>query len=63
VLAAFRSQRPDLPALFMSGYASSEMAARIPDDTRSAFLQKPFTIESLRRKVDSLLASAVNNGR
>ena len=63
VLAAFRSQRPDLPALFMSGYASSEMASRVPDDIRSAFLQKPFTIESLRRKVDSLLASAVNGAR
>ncbi len=61
VLAELRSRNRDLPVLFISGYASSEMAGDVPDDGRTAFLQKPFSIDVLRRTVDSML-SATGDG-
>jgi two-component system, cell cycle sensor histidine kinase and response regulator CckA len=47
--------RPDLRVLYMSGYAESSVIG--PGDLRRGmhFLSKPFTVETLRRKVRELL--------
>jgi CheY-like chemotaxis protein len=63
VLTALRRKNRNLPALFISGYAASEMAPGLPDEGRSAFLQKPFSIEVLRQTVESLLSAAANGAK
>jgi PAS domain S-box-containing protein len=45
--AELRRLRPDLPIVLCSGYAEEETAAPFEHDGRFAFLQKPFTLESL----------------
>jgi signal transduction histidine kinase/ActR/RegA family two-component response regulator len=47
--------RPELRALFVSGYADHALVHRGLRTARSAFLQKPFTPERLARKVRELL--------
>jgi len=46
---------PDLNVLFMSGYLCPSMANSTPDKKCEAFIQKPFTFNSLLRKIRSLL--------
>jgi CheY-like chemotaxis protein len=61
VLAArLCAQRPDLRALFVSGYSRGHAVPR--DDAKSGvgFLGKPFTAEALLAKVDEILAAPVN---
>jgi two-component system, cell cycle sensor histidine kinase and response regulator CckA len=45
--ARLRESRPDLPILFMSGYADDDATRRGFSDLRIAFLSKPFTTELL----------------
>jgi two-component system, cell cycle sensor histidine kinase and response regulator CckA len=45
--ARLRESRPDLPILFMSGYADDDATRRCFSDLRIAFLSKPFTTELL----------------
>ncbi len=52
------SIRPDIKALFMSGYTDDTIVHRGILDEGVAFLQKPFTFESLTRKVRELLDSS-----
>jgi CheY-like chemotaxis protein len=48
--------RPDLPALFISGYADDTRAAmRIPEGRK--LLEKPLSAEALLREVEALLAA------
>ena len=52
------AMRPDLKAVFVSGYAPQEAAGEgrggaLPEGTE--FLQKPFSIENLARKVNRVL--------
>jgi two-component system cell cycle sensor histidine kinase/response regulator CckA len=51
--AALRARRPDLPAIFMSGYADDQVS--LPREAGDTFLQKPFGPESLARKVRETL--------
>lgn len=47
LVAAIRRQAPDLPVVLMSGYAEQDIAGS-NGDCPDAFLQKPFTVASLR---------------
>ncbi|PTY07387.1 hypothetical protein DB347_08795 [Opitutaceae bacterium EW11] len=55
-LKALRALRPDLKAVLMSGYDQSEATQRFDGLGLHGFLQKPFTIDTLRQKV-AILAS------
>jgi CheY-like chemotaxis protein len=52
-----RAKRPDTLVLFLSGYAPETVAF----ETGSSFLQKPFTIESLIRKVHEVIHSRLDD--
>ena len=47
--------RPDVRVLYMSGYADGAMLHHGVLETGRAFLQKPFTRQSLRQKVREAL--------
>jgi two-component system cell cycle sensor histidine kinase/response regulator CckA len=51
-----RRLQPAIKALFMSGYTSDEVVRRGIVESSAAFLQKPFSIEELGRKVRETLA-------
>ena len=57
--ARLRSKRPDLKVLFMSGYPDGEDSIASTRDSRTDFLQKPFTIVDLGRHVRELLDANV----
>ncbi len=50
-----RSRRPDLKVLFMSGYPDGQDSIGSFRDARSGFLQKPFVIGDMGRKVREIL--------
>jgi FixJ family two-component response regulator len=52
-------QRPDMHVLYMSGYADRPLVRQFMADPKIAFLAKPFTMESLIAKVQTVLE---NNG-
>jgi CheY-like chemotaxis protein len=52
---ALKKLRPEVRVLFMSGYAASIIAQHGVLDRHTAFLQKPFTVESLTLKVRQML--------
>jgi two-component system, cell cycle sensor histidine kinase and response regulator CckA len=45
LVAVLRALQPDLPVVFVSGYTAEEQD--LPLDDRTAFLTKPYTIDSL----------------
>ncbi|MFL5612408.1 MAG: PAS domain S-box protein [Gemmatimonadaceae bacterium] len=47
--------RPELRVLFMSGYTNEDMIRRGMLDSRTAFLEKPFTAADLARRARSIL--------
>lgn len=51
-------QRPKLPVLFVSGYADRSLDQAISRFQNARFLQKPFTLATLARRVRELLDSA-----
>jgi len=51
-----RKSRPDLPILFMSGYAEEQLRKSI-DIANVAFLPKPFSVQELAEAVRKVLAS------
>jgi PAS domain S-box-containing protein len=53
-LDAARRIRPDLPILFISGYSEHD-AKPLLGEPRTDFLAKPFSVSSLREKLDRLL--------
>jgi CheY-like chemotaxis protein len=53
---ALRERRPNLSVLFVSGYTEDEALQSEVASPRTAFLAKPFTPDSLRAKVEALLA-------
>ncbi len=52
------SIRPDLKILFMSGYTADNIANHGVLDTGVNFIQKPFTIKALSKKVAAVLAGS-----
>jgi PAS domain S-box-containing protein len=50
-----RQQHPQLKVLFMSGYAYDFAIANTPESECTGFLQKPFSISSLRARISELL--------
>ncbi|MCC7011006.1 MAG: PAS domain-containing protein [Planctomycetes bacterium] len=50
-----RSRRPNLPVLFMTGYAPDEDFERVMDHEALQLLRKPFTPNDLARKVRDVL--------
>jgi CheY-like chemotaxis protein len=53
-----RASRADLPVLYMSGYAESSVTRQIKPNSSTAFLEKPFALDLLLRKVREVLDSA-----
>ena len=47
--------RPGIKVLYLSGYAEDAVAGNPSSDAPKAFLQKPFTLQSLSRKVREVL--------
>jgi FixJ family two-component response regulator len=48
-------KRPAVRVLFMSGYAARELDVEEARKQGHGFLQKPFTVDALRSKVDEQL--------
>jgi DNA-binding NtrC family response regulator len=48
--------RPSMKVLFMSGYTDRALAYKAAQESGTAFLQKPFTPQSLGVKVREMLA-------
>ncbi len=57
LVRAVRGERPDLPVLFMSGYAEEQLRKTIALDN-VAFLPKPFSVSQLIEKVQAVLSEA-----
>jgi signal transduction histidine kinase/CheY-like chemotaxis protein len=55
VLDRLREIRPDVPVLLVSGYSENDSASPFAADGVTAFLQKPYTRETLERKLRALL--------
>jgi CheY-like chemotaxis protein len=49
------AQRPELKVLYVSGYSEYAANQRAPKDWRGAFVQKPFSMDMLGRKVREVL--------
>jgi len=47
-LRELRKLRPDVPALVMSGFSEADLGARLAKHSGVSFLQKPFTVDSIR---------------
>ena len=53
---AIREARPDLPVLFMSGYAEEQLRREI-DIPNMFFLPKPFSVQQIVEAVEAVLRS------
>jgi FixJ family two-component response regulator len=51
------SERPEMKVLFVSGYAENTVLQHGAIDIAGQFLQKPFTLKSLARKIREALGS------
>lgn len=57
LVARIAPQHPRLPVLFMSGYNQRTIGPRRVIDDRTAFLEKPFTVETLLSRVRATLSA------
>jgi two-component system cell cycle sensor histidine kinase/response regulator CckA len=55
-----QATRPTLKVLYLSGYAQDAFPATAAVDSQKTFLQKPFTLQSLSRKVREILGPPTN---
>ncbi len=55
VLRHLRQRRPDLPVVLMSGYSELEVSNRFAGDGPTAFVQKPFSVETMRSTLRGIL--------
>ncbi len=58
LVARLVSLSPSLKAIFMSGYTENALVRQALADPRHAYLQKPFTIDALTRKIREVLESS-----
>lgn len=54
-----RSRNPDLRVVYMSGYAERALAVNGPFPGATGFVEKPFTVESLMRRVREVLDAGI----
>lgn len=59
-LHELRRMRPDLPVILMSGFAEAHALAKFGEHRLSGFLQKPFTIDDLQKRVASVFSEHAN---
>jgi hypothetical protein len=52
--------RPGAKVLYLSGYAEDAFASPLAAEDQKAFLQKPFTLQNLSRKVREVLGPPAN---
>jgi DNA-binding NtrC family response regulator len=52
---------PNIKVLFMSGYDSTQVVQRYVVERGYSLLVKPFTMEQLERKIESMLAKKVSS--
>jgi two-component system cell cycle sensor histidine kinase/response regulator CckA len=57
MVQAIRKQHPQVPVLFMSGYAEEQLRREI-DMAGVHFLPKPFSVQQISDKVGGVLAAA-----
>ncbi|HWI18833.1 MAG TPA: response regulator [Vicinamibacterales bacterium] len=57
LVSTMRRLQPDLLAIFISGYASDPESPALQDDSRTAFLHKPFAVDRLRQRVAEMLST------
>ncbi|MFA7160461.1 MAG: response regulator [Kiritimatiellia bacterium] len=55
LLNLLRENRPEVKAIFMSGYTNSMAIDAVGMDANTVFLQKPFTFEDLAKKIRSCI--------
>ncbi len=55
VLQELRKLRPDVPVLLCSGYSEEEMRHRFGSRDMETFLQKPYTLRTLKERLQQLL--------
>ena len=56
-LREIRTLAPRLPVVLMSGYSERELSERFAGQNVAGFLQKPFTLETLRQRMRGALES------
>lgn len=59
---AARERLPELPVLFISGYAKGDAQEKMLSAPRTAFLAKPFTPEAIEARVAALLRGEAPRG-
>ena len=57
VLRGLRDIRADIPVLLSSGYAEQDAAARLDQNGRTDFIQKPYSQKALAEKLRGLVGS------
>ena len=57
VYSEIKSSRPDLKVIIYSGYFLEEPAQKILDAGADGFIQKPFFLNELSRKINEVLKS------
>jgi len=55
-LRELRRMRPKLPVILMSGFAEAHALAKFGEHRLAGFLQKPFTIDEVQRRVTAVFA-------
>jgi len=58
VVAKLWERSPALPIILLSGYDEHEVSRRLGNNSRAAFLQKPYTVENILAKIRQQLTEA-----
>ena len=58
LIRRLRTQRPDLPVLFLSGYTGEEVSEEVQAHPRQSFLQKPFSPDALAAALEEIIADS-----
>ena len=55
LIEKLRAERPELPVVYISGYASDRVGREATRDKHTVFMQKPFDLATLLNKLEDLL--------